>query len=352
MPAGHTNQKWLSCPQRIMQIRWVQHLLFWGLSGYLLFRIFNLNQGLIFTDLIYTVLFHLSLLALVYVNTLLLIPRLLAKAHYLAYLLAAVGAMLIAGLLNQFTFTVLADWIFPGYYFISYYQYGDILQFTAAYWAVSTVLKLAKSWFRVNEQQKQIRALEQEKTQAELRALKAQLDPHFLFNSLNNIYALALYQDPKTSDALLQLSQCLRYVLYECKTDRIDLDKELDFLQNYLAICTLRDDLAEHISFSVRGDAQAREVAPLLFLPLVENAFKHLRKDRSGKRYIDLELDIRKKDLFFRIQNTKADTPTVPAGGVGLKNLAQRLQLLYPRRHRLHLESGPDKYRTELTIWE
>jgi LytS/YehU family sensor histidine kinase len=307
---------------------------------------------LVLTDLIYTLLFHISLLTLVYTNTLLLIPRMLKGGHYAGYVLGAGVAILIAGLLNQFTFNVLADLIFPGYYFISYYRSPDILQFMVAYWAISTALKMAKSWFHVNEQQQQITALEREKTQAELKALKAQLDPHFLFNSLNNIYSLALYEHPNTPQALLQLSQCLRYVLYDCKANRIALEKELDFLRNYLAICTLRDDLSEHITFTVRGAPQNREVAPLLFLPLVENAFKHWRKDNNGLRFITLELDIRTKDIILQIENTRTKIEAATNGGLGLINLKKRLKLLYPEQHRLNIHTSQYRHRAELIIWD
>ena len=157
--------------QAFAQNRLVQHSLFWALSLYVLFRLFNVNAHMQWTDFYYTLLFHLSLVFLVYVNTQLLIPRLLSQNRYAVYLLSAATLIMIASLLNQFTFTRLTDWLLPGYYFISYYTFRDIVQFMLAFWAVSTILKLAKSWFKVNEQQKRIQELQQQKTEVELSGI-------------------------------------------------------------------------------------------------------------------------------------------------------------------------------------
>jgi len=260
--------------------------------------------------------------------------------------------MVLSSLLNQFTFTELADWVFPGYYFISYYDFWDIIQFMAVYWALSTILKLAKSWFKVSEQEKTIYTLEQEKTQAELKALKAQLDPHFLFNSLNNIYALALYEDQKTPEAILQLSQCLRYVLYDCKTPKIALSKELDFLHNYLTINSLKDENQDLIRLEIKGEVQDQEVAPLLFLPLVENALKHHGPNKDQKDWIQITIEIQPQLFSFQIQNTIRPNalPKPGPGGVGLVNLKQRLDLLYPQEYQFRQAQKEDLHESNLII--
>lgn len=322
--------------QAFAQNRLVQHVLFWALSLYVLFRLFNVNTHMQLTDFYYTLLFHLSLVFLVCLNTQLLIPRLLSRNRYLSYLLAASGLILLASLFNQFTFTTLTDWLLPGYYFISYYIFWDILQFMLAYWAVSTILKLAKSWFKVNEQNKRIQELQQQKTEVELSALKAQINPHFLFNSLNNIYSLALYEDKKTPDALLQLSQCMRYVLYDGSWETIALAAEIDFLKNYSSLFLLRNQ--PELDFQAGYPEQIPEVkiAPLLLLNLLENAFKHLKTNKKGECFIDLDLSINEQTLYFDLKNSRKGTDSSPTEhGLGLKNLQKRLTLLYPDRHEL-----------------
>ena len=337
--------------QAFAQNRLVQHSLFWALSLYVLFRLFNVNAHMQWTDFYYTLLFHLSLVFLVYVNTQLLIPRLLSQNRYAVYLLSAATLIMIASLLNQFTFTRLTDWLLPGYYFISYYTFRDIVQFMLAFWAVSTILKLAKSWFKVNEQQKRIQELQQQKTEVELSALKAQINPHFLFNSLNNIYSLALYEDKKTPDALLQLSQCMRYVLYEGSREEIELAAEADFLKNYSALFLLRNQPNLDFKATYPDHIPEIKIAPLLLLNLLENAFKHLKINKEGVRFIYLDLSIHEQLLHFNLRNSYQKKVSVSEqGGVGFTNLQKRLQLLYPERHKLIIAPHPNEFEVSLSL--
>lgn len=337
---------------QIAQNRLVQHGLFWALSLYVLFKLFNLNENLAWTDWIYTLLFHISLATLVYINTLVLIPHLLRRNWYILFILCSATLVVGAVLLNQITFTSLADWIFPGYYFISYYEFRDIVQFMAAYWAISTSLKLSKSWFLITEKEKQIQRLEQQKTNAELTALKAQLNPHFLFNSLNNIYSLALYQDEKTPDALLQLSQCLRYVLYDCTTTQIELQKELTFLQYFMDLQALRSESSLETELVVNGQADQQNISPLLFLPLLENAYKHAKPNLSGEHFIQVNCQIQAQNVSFEIQNSIPEQMPAPqaASGVGIENLKKRLELLYPQNHLLKLNRSDVLFQVKLEV--
>lgn len=337
---------------QIAQNRLVQHGSFWALSLYVLFKIFNLNKNLVWTDWIYTLLFHLSLVLLVYINTTLLIPKLLRRNWYSLFLLSAVGLVLSGAVINQLTFTTFADWIFPGYYFISYYEFRDIVQFMAAYWAISTVLKLSKSWFLINEKEKQIRILEQQKTNAELQALKAQLNPHFLFNSLNNIYSLALYEDQKTPEALLQLSQCLRYVLYDCKAPQIELQKEITFLQYFMDLQSLRSEANLETTLDIQGSIKGQTISPLLFLPLLENAYKHAKPNLEGHYFIKVICLIQEKTVGFKIQNTIPEKPPKlkEDSGVGIENLRKRLHLLYPNKHLFQIHQTKTIFSVQLEV--
>lgn len=349
-----TKKTYLTLPpfQKFAQNRWVQHLLFWALSLYVLFRLFNINEHMQLTDFYYTLLFHISLVFLVYTNTRLLIPRLLSRNWFALFILSAIGLIGISSLLNQFTFTTLTDWLLPGYFFISYYTFWDILQFMAAYWAISTLLKLAKSWFMLTEQKQKIQQLQQQKTEVELSALKAQINPHFLFNSLNNIYSLALYEDKKTPEALLQLSHCMRYVLYDSSTEQIELNKEIEFLKNYCALFLLRSDPKLDFQASYPDSAENIKIAPLLLLILVENAFKHLRTNQEDQLFIHLSLSFDKNQLFFEITNSYLDAPQDAEleSGVGLQNLQKRLQLLYPNHHQLSIDKRSLNFHTQLIV--
>lgn len=332
----------------------LQEGLFWMLSYYILYRLFRFSEETTRTDLIYTVLFHVALLAIFYTNTRLLIPWFFRKETYGLYALLSLLLIGVGALLNQLLFRYLTNLIFPGYYFISYYRFVELLQFSGAYWAISTLLTLSRSWFVVREQAQHIQQLQQERTVAELRALKAQLDPHFLFNSLNNIYALALYRDQRTPEALLKLSDSMRYVLHDCQAQRVSLAREMQHLRDYLALYAMGIDhpvdLQVQIDLEDPDDPEAYQIAPLLLLPLVENAGKHSRPDPSGRHFIHLKLRDNGQQLLVCCRNSCRPESPDNASGIGLRNLQERLRLLYPQQHQLQLHPGDHQFTAKLAI--
>lgn len=177
---------------RIARIRILQHLAFWVISFFILVRFFNTSNQVEKIDVIYTLIFHVSLLTGVYINLLVLIPLLLRKKRYLLYSLLLVVTIAGASGFNLITFDKWIDYILPGYYFISFYDFIDILKFVLIYVSLTTLLKLSKGWFMLLEANQQLLKVEQEKTKTELLALRSQINPHFLFNSLNSIYSLAM----------------------------------------------------------------------------------------------------------------------------------------------------------------
>ncbi len=318
------------------QSRLAQHLAFWGLSFYILTRHFAYEQEARLVDVVYTFLFHFSLLLAVYANLLVLIPRLLQLRRFLLYGLA-LGVLLAAGtFFNIFTFDYLADWLFPGYYFISYFEIPEIAQYHMVYLAATTLLKLSKGWFQAQQQQKRIARLEKEKAEAELKALKAQVDPHFLFNSLNNLYSFALEGSPRVPEAILRLADCMRYMLYDCRAERTPLEKELEYIRNYIELQRLRMGDGSQASLIIEGTAQDSEMPPLLFIPFVENAFKHGLKGEAP--FVRILFRLGPGGIFFQAENDMAPPDKhllARNGGIGMDNVKKRLALLYPGRHEL-----------------
>lgn len=303
---------------------------------------------------IYTFLFHLSLCGAVYLNLLIWIPLFLKKKQYVRYAVSLIFTFIMAIGLYFFTFNHLADWLFPGYFFIAYYEWQDILGFVLAYVVLTTLLKLSKAWFKLSAQKQRLELLEKEKLQVELKALKSQINPHFLFNSLNNLYGLALDKDEKTPDLLLQLSQSMRYMLYESNEDLVALNREIDYLNNYLDLQKLRiDEDIANIQFRIIGQADGKKIAPLLFIPFVENAFKHGIKGAVAQVFIDMELKIKDDELVFKIKNNKGKIDeNIPSQykGIGLENVKRRLSLLYPNRHELNIKESPETFEVELVL--
>lgn len=335
--------------------RWLQHLLFWAFSFYVLNRLFAKEYGdeLLKVNLIYTALFHLSLLLVVYLNLLVFIPRFLSKGKYLLYAIFIVGGILLGIYFNFFTFDYLSNKLFSDYYFISYFQFKDIAQFMVVYIVITTLLKFSKSWFQLTENQRFIDQLEREKSNAELNALKLQINPHFLFNSLNNLYSLALDKDERIPELILKLSQGMRYMLYESNDHFVPLKKEIEYLKNYLELQRLRTHNRAKIDFSIDGNLEKIKIPPMIFIPFVENGFKHGIKGDIDNSFINIQLKIDGKKLIFKTQNNKGEIDEVEPQefrGFGLKNVKRRLELLYPKNHELTIDDGEKTFTVELII--
>ena len=212
---------------------------------------------------------------------------------------------------------------------------------------------LAKDWWR-SEQQKAL--LASEKLAAELNYLKAQLNPHFLFNTLNNLYALAERAgDENLSDGIASLAELMRYAVYESRADYVPLSKELRFLQSMVEMESLRFDEKEdvHIAFQVSGPHQQLEIAPLLLVPFVENAFKHgIRYGRQS--VVRIKVVAEGHHLLFQASNTlhhqEDARPHENKAGIGLENARRRLGLIYPGLHELNIETKDGLYSINLQI--
>jgi two-component system, LytTR family, sensor kinase len=205
------------------------------------------------------------------------------------------------------------------------------------------------AWFR--DQRVRVK-LEQEKLRSELLALKHQINPHFLFNVLNSLYGLALnHNDEPTAEGIAKLSQMMRYMLYESNGSFVDLDREIDYIENYISLQKLRTHPNTHIHFTVSGSTHGRQIAPMLFIPFIENAFKHGISTVQTSE-IHIRLVVREKDLVFETENTWHELKPSEGqpGGIGLQNVQQRLDLLYTGAHRLHREVKDGRYHTQLIL--
>jgi len=334
--------------QWLLRNRALQHVLFWGVSFYILLRHFAYADELTRADWVYAILFHLSLLTVVYINLLILIPRLLQNGRYIWYGLAWLVTLALGISLNNLIFNTLADQLFPGYYFISYFEWSDLAQYMLVYLAATTLLKLSKAWFGLREAERKLKQLQSEKLNAELSALKSQVEPHFLLNNLNCIYALALDRDSRTPEAILKLAQNLRYMLYECNADQVQLDKEITYIQNYLDLQRLRSKQLQEAIFETEIADEKISIAPLLFIPFIENAFKH-----GTASSIRISLRANTQTLDFSTFNTnKSQQPELenPHQGIGLQNIKRRLELLYPGQYQLDINDQEAYFSVQLKL--
>lgn len=200
-------------------------------------------------------------------------------------------------------------------------------------------------------QQKQLLKIQQQKQAAELTALKNQLNPHFIFNTLNNIYSLAIQGSKDTAEAIAKLSGIFDYVLYQCNDKYVSLQQEVKMLENYIALEKLRFGDRVNVSLTVDNHSHTK-IAPLLVLTLIENAFKHGVSQELTLAEVNIRLSETDESIIFYIQNSKPSNspPSVNKKAIGLDNLKQQLQLLYPNAHRLTFSENKSRYITQLEL--
>lgn len=329
----------------IIRSKWLQHSVFWVLSIYAIGDYFAISNFLKFIDFFYAVLFHIPLIFLVYVNLRLLIPKFLQKGRLMLYGLGLLLLLPATYGLHELTFEVIFPLVDSDFYIVSFTEWQVLISIFIIYLALTTLLKLSKSWYTLQQVQK-------EKLSIELKALKEQVNPHFLFNSLNSIYAMAMAQSNKTPEAVLELSSLLRYMLYEAGEERVPLTREIEMLEQYIALQKLRADESTEIQFVVEGNVNDVLIYPLLFFPLLENSFKHGVKTVSEKAFVRLHLNLA-EGIHFTLTNNVGEQRQVEeneAGGIGLENVKRRLSLLYPNQHTFEVNDAGNEFTVKLTI--
>jgi hypothetical protein len=200
--------------------------------------------------------------------------------------------------------------------------------------AVPMVIKFFKFWDIKRQDWLQA---QQEKITAELQLLKAQVHPHFLFNTLNNIYSFSLESSPKTPGLILKLSSLLSYMLYDCKTAEVRLEKELEIMKNYIGLERERYGNKIDISWDVAGEVRDKFIAPLMMLPFIENAFKHGTSEQIEKCWLSIDISVKGNRLKVKIANSKNENANRRNNGIGIANVRKRLALIYPGNHELKL---------------
>jgi len=293
----------------------------------------------------------------VYFTIYFLMPRFLFKEKYMEFFLSIVFVIL------GFSTLIWIDYVFiqqPLFWPESDYQptlinIGKILKNTTKIYPVlvlAIVIKWFKYWYK---EQKANQQLASEKLQAELRFLKAQVHPHFLFNTLNNLYALTLKQSKEAPEVVLKLSDLLNYMLYECNADTVPLSKEIKLVKDYISLEKIRYGKRLNISFNVRGEVESKMVAPMLILPFVENCFKHGVSEELDESWVNIDLEMKGQTLTLKVENSKSKNGEREdrfeyKEGIGLNNVKRRLELLYGDSHNLDLHDDEDSFLVILKI--
>jgi sensor histidine kinase YesM len=187
--------------------------------------------------------------------------------------------------------------------------------------------------------------------EAELKLLKGQIHPHFLFNTLNNLYSLALEKSDKTPDLLIRLSDMLSYIIYDCNSGKVPLVKEIDFINSFLELQKVRYDTCD-ITFKVDGELNGRQIAPMILHTFIDNSFKHGADKDSGNPWIKISISVTRGILFFTsINSTRLnDEPVGKVAGIGISNAMKRLDLIYQGRHDLVIDNSDNRYSVSLKL--
>ncbi len=306
--------------------------------------------------------YNLLYVLAVYGNTLWLMPRLLFRKKYLWYCLSLLAYIsLLAIVISHYR-----EWLlvrFPGAVYNNFSPVSLSGQgpnpVTAIYFPSFIALfllvfvffigSLAQKFFEISKQKE---VVQQKQVEMELNLLKSQINPHFLFNVLNSIYALSLKKSEQTPGIVLKLADIMRYMLYETKQDKVALHKEIQVLQDYLDIEKVRlGTTSASVQLIVDGSAANYRVAPALLIPFVENAVKHGTDSMLAEAYINIHIIIKESLLTFHcVNNYKANVNTEKKGGIGLENVQKRLNLLYPGKHQLSIDAANNIFEVRLQL--
>jgi len=324
---------------------WIFHILFW-LFIYLdeVLSLFGITSSM--GNYLYLIPTITADILLVYFNIYYLVPKFLLKNRFWEYAGISAITLIINVLISVLDFEQPYDFSNPED--VSIY----IDSFTASFITTGTILVAAvgiKFFKGYILDQERLIELETANLRTELDFLKNQINPHFLFNSLNNIYVQSRKRPKEASESILLLSDLLRYQLYDCSKEKVLLKNEIDYLKNYLEMDKMRK-LDVEIDFRIDGQPNGTMVAPFIFVPFVENAVKH-GNAVEGKSFLNVYFKIETNQLHFSIENSKPLLPNErEVGGIGLKNVKRRLELLYPQKHQLNVDDKKNSYKVDLTL--
>lgn len=334
--------------------RWLWHILFWVV----IYIGYSLTYGGYWGHYYEEFVINLTLLPVRILGTYsliyLLLPLILEKKQFVKFsFLVAIHAFLYGFLI---WLTLYFANLFPSYADYSQYPvfyipkiFNKIISNYGIPVLAATIV-IFKKWY-IDELN--TKKLEQQKLEAELKFLKSQIHPHFLFNTLNNLYALTLIKSEKTPDIVLKLSGLLDYMLYNSNVEFVSLDKEIEILESYLELEKLRYDKRLHLKYHLEGNTKNKQIAPLILLPFIENSFKHGASNDRATPKVEIKIKVAYEYLHLYVFNTTPDKNKNDQvnEGIGLKNVRRRLELIYPDAHNLNCTQKPKQYEVDLKIF-
>lgn len=292
----------------------------------------------------------LPLVVIFYLN-LYLINRLWERGHYIPYLFTVIVLVLALTVVRT-----RINLLFPDIDRTALFLADETFSWRMAAFVTNIGALLVSALYQIlqNRKWQEQRSLEiiNRQNEAQLQFLRAQINPHFLFNTLNNIYALAVSKSDKTADMVLRLSNLLRYVVYDGKAEQVALPREIEHIQQYLELFQLRSETQANIRFTAEGQTEGYMIEPMILIPIVENCLKHCDFDTNSQAFVRIALKTQGGKLYFQTVNSKSDSDLQKdkVGGVGLENIRKRLMLKYPERFSFEINDKKDTFEVRLEM--
>lgn len=282
----------------------------------------------------------------IYINIYWLIPKFLVKKRYLIY-----SALIIVLIIGWGLFLGYGEpWIDRNLFNQVDEEYPNPASGIMAMLfiiLISTLLHLSYRWFK---QLSEIQQIENDHLHFELSLLKNQINPHFFFNTLNNLYALSLEKSDETPLVILKLSEMMRYTIYDCKAPKVPISSEVTYLENYIALQEMRHHKRGVVSFRKEISDDSLQVAPMILIVFIENAFKHGFDLMEKNAFINIKLKTNKNSLHLHIENNFTDSENENEIGIGLENVERRLSLIYPELHELKIIKNKSVFSVDLNL--
>lgn len=287
------------------------------------------------------------------------VPRFLLKGNYIKTVLAVASLFLATAVISSFIGIYVLGYmrtLFLGKFFVPPPHMNEISIFTSllaglrgaiTIGGMAAAIKLMKYWYMKEQRNLQ---LQKENIASRLQLLKAQIHPHFLFNTLNNIYSYTQDTSPVASRLVMGLSELLRYMLYECNQPLVPLQKELKMVRDYMVLEQIRYNQQLELNIDLPENTEGLFISPLLLLPFVENAFKHGTSQMIEHPWVSLSIFIEEDQLKMKLVNGKAGSVASHPGGIGIRNVQKRLELLYPGKHVLKINNEEDVFVVNLKL--
>lgn len=290
----------------------------------------------------------LFVMIIVYINYSFLLPRFLKDRRFSKYILSFVFSFILV--VGTYIFLKRAETegsrmheMFSSVRFMIHYSVTVL--FIVVF---ISMFRFVEEWFGIEARKREI---ENENLNSELRFLKEQINPHFLFNTLNSLYYLATIQSPNTPEVIEKLSRMMRYMLYDSNRPKVSLQQEIEYMRNFIELEKMRIDKPIPITYETSGPVSSIRIVPLILNTFLENAFKHGLNNHSSDGFIRVKIDASPALLTFMAENSKPENPdTKEKSGIGLQNVKRRLELSYPGKHTLRITEDQQTYKVHLTL--